>query len=202
VPAPLFPNGLKSEELPIGSEVIKIHQKAYGALWFSPAPGKPAAYRFDAPAGQYRIMYTARSLDGAFVETVLRKSAGRILREEFVEERAWSVMTASRPLVLAKLYDEGLLWHGTDAAIGSADDYIAPREMAVNLHREFAAVDGIAWRARHDNGELCYALFDRVTKSDLPVASTHPFEDNWDEVERLMDKYGAHFDSSAPIPPP
>lgn len=202
MPAPAFPNGLNSETLPIGTELIKIHQKAFGPIWFSPGPGKPPAYRFDAPAGQYRIMYTAKALDGAFVETVLRKSVGRVLGRGFVEDRAWTVMTAVRPLVVAKLYDEGLLWHGTDAHIGSVDKYDEPGAMAVALHGTFPALDGIAWRARHDNGQLCYALFDRVTTADLTIVSTNLFEDHWDEVERLMDKYGAHFDTSAPIPPP
>lgn len=201
MPALPFPKGLKDDTLPAGTELIKIHQKSYGPIWFSPAPGKPPAYRFDAPAGQHRIMYTAREIDGAFVETVLRKPTGRILGRGFVEDRAWTTLKAKRPLVLAKLYDEGLLWHGTDANIGSVDKYDEPGAMAVALHAAFPTLDGIAWRARHDNGQLCYALFDRV-KADLEIVSTKRFEDHWAEVERLMDKYGAHFDTSAPIPPP
>jgi hypothetical protein len=200
--AKLFPNGLKSETLAAGTQIIKIHQSIYGPLWFSPAPGATPAYRFDAPNGEYRIMYTAKTLDGAFVETVLRKSTGRVLRRGFVEERSWSTMTVQRPLRLAKLYDDGLLWHGTDAGIGSSNSYAEPRKMAVNLHGAFKTLDGIAWRARHDNGEMCYALFDRVRTADLQPVSTLSFKAHWTEVERLMDKYGAHFDRSPPIPPP
>jgi hypothetical protein len=111
-------------------------------------------------------------------------------------------MTVQRPLELAKLYDDGLLWHGTDAGIGSSNSYTGPRKMAAKLHRAFKMLDGIAWRARHDNGEMCYALFDRVRAADLQTTSTLSFKSHWTEVERLMSKYGAHFDSSPPIPLP
>ena len=76
-------------------------------------------------------------------------SWGRVLSRE----RSWSTMTVRRPLQLAKLYDDGLLWHGTDAGIGSSDSYTEPRKMAVNLHSAFTTLDGIAWRARHDDEE-------------------------------------------------
>ncbi len=200
--AEFFPNGLKSETLAPGTQIIKIHQSIYGPLWFSPAPGATPAYRFDAPNSEYRIMYTAKTLDGAFVETVLRKSAGRILKKRFVEERSWSTITVQHPLELAKLYDDGLLWHGTDADIGSSGSYDEPRKMAVSLHGAFTTLDGIAWRARHDNGEMCYALFNRVRDVDLKTDSTLSFKSHWAEVERLMAKYGAYFDMNPPVPPP
>jgi hypothetical protein len=69
-------------------------------------------------------------------------------------------------LRLAKLRDEGLHWHGTDAAISAVDNYVSPRRLALALYRGFPEADGVAYRARHNNGEICYALFDRVAAAD------------------------------------
>ena len=113
-----FPNGLKEEVVPLGAHLVRAH-------------------RFDSVDGQYRMLYAAEKIDGAFVETVLRNPVGRILRRSFVDARGWSVIRIQRKLVLAKLRDEGLQWHGVDASISTSDDYAASRSIAAALHREF-----------------------------------------------------------------
>jgi hypothetical protein len=46
----------------------------------------------------------------------------------------------------------------------------------MDCHKEFAMLDGLAYRARHNNGQVCYALFDRVDVSDLTPTSRLDFE--------------------------
>jgi len=197
-----FPNGLKSVPLPAGMEIVRVHWTNKVPIWFGPAPGNPPASRFDATGGQYRTLYAAEALVGAFVETILHKPGGRIVRRAFIEQRAWSTLRLKRDLVLAKLYDDGLLWHGTDAAISASDSYSEPRRVAFALHEEFPALDGLAYRARHNNGAICYALFDRVAASDLEVVATTKFEDDKARVDMLMTEHGAIYDVSPPVPPP
>jgi hypothetical protein len=198
---PVFPNGLKDVSLPVGAEIVRVHQKTKGPIWFGPAPGGAPANRFDATGGEYRTLYAAAELVGAFVETILHKPAGRIVRRDFIEQRAWSTLRLKRKLQLAKLYDEGLLWHGTDAAISASDSHAEPRRMALALHAEFPSVDGVAYRARHNNGAICYALFDRAA-TGLEIVTTAKFEDNKALVDALMAEHGAVYDTSAPVPPP
>jgi hypothetical protein len=118
--AALFPRGMRAEVLPAGSVLVRVHHLAHDAVWFGPRPGLPPQHRFDAPAGEYRTLYCAARLAGAFVESVLRKPAGRIVTRAYVEERGWSEITARRALRLVKLRDEGLHWHGRccDQCIG------------------------------------------------------------------------------------
>jgi hypothetical protein len=154
-----FPNGIKTEILETGSHLLRIHHKDNGPVWFGPKPGLPPANRFDASGGEYRVMYAAAGLDGAFVETILHgRTKDRILTRASVNLRAWSVIRTRRDLTLAKLYDEGLLWHGTDASVSSSDDYTEPRRLALALYKECLTVDGLTYRSRHNNGQLCYAL--------------------------------------------
>ena len=201
-PAALFPRGVLAEIVPAGSVIIRIHHQAHSPLWFGPQPGTPPQHRFDAPAGEYRVLYCAARLAGAFVESVLRKPAERIVARAYVDERMWSGSTVRRALRLAKLRDEGLHWHGTDAAISASNDYTTSRRLALALHTAFPDLDGVAYRARHNNGEVCYALFDRVSAADLVPRPPQQLAEHRAEVDQLLDLHGALFDTDAPVPPP
>ena len=201
-PEALFPRGVLAEVVPAGSVIVRVHRQAHGPLWFGPKPGVPPQHRFDAPAGEYRTLYCAARLAGAFVESVLRKPSGRIVARAYVEERVWSDLTVRRTLRLAKLRDEGLHWHGTDAAISASNDYTVPRRLALMLYVAFPDLDGVAYRARHNNGEVCYALFDRVSVADLLPRAPQRFAEHGAVVDRLMALHGALFDTDPPVPSP
>ncbi|RVL57842.1 RES domain-containing protein [Sinorhizobium meliloti] len=83
-PTARFPSGLRIAALDAGDVVVRVHQKIHGAIFFGPAPGATPQGRFDAPAGQYRLLYVAQRLEGAFVETVLRRPANASFGE-----RSW-----------------------------------------------------------------------------------------------------------------
>ena len=148
-------------------------------------------------------MYAAAAIEGAFVETILHgKTDEQIVSRAYVEQRAWTEFTTVRQLKLMKLYDEGLFWHGTDASISAMPSYTRSRQIALAAFREGPDLDGIAYRSRHDNGELCFALFDRVTSADFDTGRTQLFHEQPHICDSLMVRYGAAFDTSPPIPPP
>jgi len=197
-----FQRGVLTEIIPAGSVIVRVHHQAFGPLWFGPKPGVPPQHRFDAPNGEYRTFYCAARLAGAFVESVLRRPAGRIVSRAYLEERVWSDLTVRRTLCLAKLRDEGLHWHGTDAAISASEDYTVPRQLAAALYTAFPDIDGVTYRARHNNGEVCFALFDRVSLTDLLPGEPQRFAEHGAEIDRLMALHGALLDTDPPVPPP
>jgi hypothetical protein len=162
--------------------------------------GHPPVYRFDAPAGEFRTLYGAAELTGAFVETVLRR-ARRIIARSFVEQRKWTVLSPRRDLILAKVFDEGLVHHGVTADICAGDDYSASQRFAADVHATFDKVDGIAYRARHNNGQICYALLDRVGPSALAETESHEFKDERETVDEIMRRHGAVWDPETPLTP-
>lgn len=198
-PTPRFPSGLRSVVLDAGDVVVRVHRKSQGAVFFGPDSGAPPQNRFDAPAGQYRVLYAAQRLEGAFVETVLRRPGNRIVKRAFVDERMWTPLRLQRAFVLAKIMDEGLLYHGVDASISATDDYGPSRALALALHDDYSGLDGLAYRSRHNNGEICYALFDRVLPTDLAEMSGQLFEKHPDRADQLMRLHGAVFDTSGAI---
>ena len=177
-----------------GTLIVRIHHAARGAVFFGPSPGQKPGNRFDAPNGEYRVLYASRRLEGAFVETILRRPKGRILRPEFVNERAYTVLRLERSLRLAKLFDEGLQAFGVDAGEIGADAYALSRELALRIHG--SGVQGLAYRSRYNTGELCYAVFDRVAPADFAVIRSARFAAGDETVSRLMALYRASFDTS------
>jgi hypothetical protein len=198
-PTSRFPAGLLATTLDAGEIVVRIHRKAQAAIFFGPGTGKQPQYRFDAPSGEYQILYAAQRLEGAFVETLLRRPAHRVVKREFIEERMWTPVRIERTLTLAKIMDEGLLFHGVDASVSATDDYAPSRQLALALYEDFAELDGLAYRARHNNGEICYALFDRVLRPDLTEMPGHRFEENRDRTDELVRLHGAILDTSGAI---
>lgn len=193
-----FPKGALTIDLPAGANFVRIHRLKDHPIWFGPKPGTPPNYRFDAPAGEYRTLYAAETLVGAFVETILRSNR-RVLAPAFLHDRKWSILRVARPLRIAKLYDNGLLWHGVDASICAGNSYAEPQQLALALFNAFPDVDGIAYRARHNNGEICYALFDRVEATDLTVLEDHEFYTNHTTADGLIKLHGAAWDTSPAI---
>jgi len=43
-----------------------IHRKGQGPVFFGPAAGRAPQNRFDAPAGEYGVLYAAQRLEVAF----------------------------------------------------------------------------------------------------------------------------------------
>lgn len=198
-PASRLGTDLLGIELSAGATIIRVHHQDKGAIFFGPKPGVPPQNRFDAPSGEYRMLYAAERLEGAFVESILRRPDGRILRPAFVNERAWTLLRLERAVTLAKVFDEGLQFHGVDASVSASDDYTEPRALALKLYINYPDLHGLAYRSRYNNGEICFAIFDRVPASELTVMSEYRFADYPNERDRLMALYGATFDVSAAL---
>lgn len=60
----------------------------------------------------------------------------------------------------------------------------------------FLELDGLAYRSRYDNGQICYALFDRVKASELTPSGWLDLAKHPEVVDALMNLYGAVFDTS------
>lgn len=198
--APILPDALLPHPVPADTLFVRIHPIGRDARWFGPAPGDRPLYRFDAPNGEYRMLYGAEALEGAFAETVLRRPR-QLIQRDFVEARQWSEIRIMRDLTLAKLYDNGLAWHGVTADICAGDIYAPSQALGAAFHAKFSDLDGIAYRSRHNNGEICYAIFDRVVEAHLQIVEVRLFANERSRTDALMRHHNASWDPKTPLPP-
>lgn len=184
--------------LSAGTPILRVHWRSNGPLWFGPAAGAPPGNRFDAPAGQYGTMYAAEELVGAFAETVLRKGA-RIIGWPIVEKRSWSTLQLERNVTLAQLHGDGLLSWGVTSDICTGDNYGPSQALSLALFD--LGLDGIAYRSRHNNDRICYALFDRIAAADFTILDTSHFQNAPKIADALVRQHKAAWDPMAPLPP-
>jgi hypothetical protein len=157
-PLPSPPASLNDIDLPIlatGRTFVRIHRLEHApGFW-----GRTGNNRFDAPNGEYGVLYAAETFDGAFIETfgdIVPKTASL----EFLTARGVATVSAHRELRLVDLAGPGLAQLGLDARI-CAGDHAISQEWSRALWAHPSRPDGIWYAARHDAGQRSVALFDR-----------------------------------------
>jgi hypothetical protein len=163
----------------------RVHRVALDPLFF----GKTGSNRFDAPAGEFGVLYMAQHPRGAFVETFGHETGMRLLAARELEERSLAELRTTRPLALVDLTGKGLARIGADGRLLDGD-YVAAQAWAKALHDHPRRPDGIAYRSRHDPSQVCAAVFERA-RARVTVKS----RTRWDEeslrglLVRLLDLY-------------
>ena len=191
--APLPPPDLASRrplllELPRGTELHRFHKAAYEPIHFDRSPSG----RLNAPDGAYGVLYAAATLSGAFAETFLREPGRTLLAADFVAARAYARLRNARGLRLIRLAGPGLARLGATAEIVHGGlPYTAPQAWSAALQAHPVAADGIAYYARHDDEELCYALFDRARTAVREVERDPDLDADW--FWQIAAPYGVGF---------
>jgi hypothetical protein len=158
-----------------GAVLHRVHGHTRAARWYG---RRDATSRWDDAGGEFGVLYIGRSPVGAFAETVLRTPRDRDVLWSGVEQKRHAAFNVSAPLRLAKLHGEGLAWFGVTASQIAESDYAVPQALSRRIHAAFP-IDGIQYRSRFDNDELCVALFDRADARIELIAEGEPIDKAW-----------------------
>jgi len=197
-PHPEPPADLASSRLPLVPAVplwFRIYDAQYHdhPLYF----GRSRESRFDAPAGEYGILYIAQDEYGAFIETLGRDNVKeKEKRRNFVttsalQKRELARVEPRQPLRLVDLASgRGLARLGADGRLGTGDYKLAQR-WALALFRHPEQPDGLLYRSRLDPDRFCAAIYDRA-ESLLSVVSQERLADPSPTplVAKIIDMYG------------
>jgi hypothetical protein len=167
-----------------GTLCFRIHRTSHAPLRFGTTAD---AGRFSAPAGQYRTCYFGLSIEAAFSETLLRNPTNRLLATTDLAARSISTGHLTRQVRLAQVHGAGLKRLGISTATVHGS-YPACRQLALALWNHTLKIDGIEYRSRFDNDELCIALFDRASDA-VVIDYTEGVMDDPHRLGELLDKY-------------
>ena len=145
----------------------RSHRSSQGAIFF----GRTGDNRYDAPAGEYGILYLAETEAGAFVETYLRNPKGIPVYVSMTElgQRHFTAIKFDAPLRLVDLTGSGLARMGADDRLTSGT-YAVSQQWALALWNHPERPDGILFRSRNDPEQVCCGVFDR--RSDAKTGRT------------------------------
>jgi hypothetical protein len=168
---------------------MRIHATERSALWFGPAPGRPAIHRFDDPAGSFGVCYLGTNLDVCFAETFLRNPPVRIVALDDLAGRSVSTFEVRRQLRLVPVCGLNLARLGVTAELASGSDYAVSQEWSRVLWEHKESPDGILYRSRHDDSAFCIALYNRA-KDALVLVENHSLTEDPQRLARLLRRYG------------
>jgi hypothetical protein len=160
-PHPAPPSDLHDHPLPLRTTPgpwVRLHRRTHSARFF----GRSGLNRFDAPHGEYGILYAAEDDFCAFVEVFGDPLDRRILSHADLSKYYLSQVRATKPLKLVDLAQGRL--RQADARLTSGDDYNLSQAWALALWTHPDEPDGILWRPRHDPSKESVGLFDRAQR--------------------------------------
>ncbi len=172
-------------ELPENAVLHRFYTARFNPIFFD----RSLDGRLNAPDGAYGVLYASKTEAGAFAETFLRQPGRTLIPTDLLALKAYARLRVLRPLTLIKFSGPGLGRLGATAEVThGGKPYDAPQAWSKALKAHPASADGIAYTARHDDEELCYALFDG--RSD-PVAAIDRVTDlDQDWFWRIAEPYG------------
>jgi RES domain-containing protein len=145
-------------------------------------------FRFDAPAGEFRVTYGNEDEYACFGEVYGDQQS--IAPKD--RDRKLSVIVPRRPLQLVAL-DDGTVLKALDPKLDgriSTDlDYARTREWSLALHGWYAAADGLRYTGRHAVTRLNYCLYIDRCGDALDVDSKGSLVDLRDLVMRAADAW-------------
>ena len=182
-PADLDSRSLPLEKISRGRVYRRLHPYARNAIHYNGSND----YRFNAPNKQFTVLYVAEELKGAFAETLLRDPGKTLIDQMDIDATAVSEIEITRQLSLVKLHGDGLVRAGATAIVSSGK-YAISQAWSLALWQHRQRPDGIIYRANHDNGQICLALFGH-TRKHVRVVKTVPLGSE-PFLAQLLDHYG------------
>ena len=158
-------------------------------MFHSPGPGRLPAGRFDSASGSFGVIYLAYAFEGAFVETVLRNPARRLVSMGEIAGRSLAMLVPSRPTRLVQMHGAGLQALGVDNAI-TTGPYGPCALWADALFAHPDGPDGIAYVSRHDPEQVCIALFSRPDLRLEAAGDSVPLTEMIAGVAAVLRRYG------------
>ncbi len=116
----------------------------------------------------------------------------RLLSRAAVDARSLATVAVDQPLRLAALNGPGLAMAGATAAV-THGPHVSSRQWSRAIWAHPDQVDGIAYRCRHDDGEIAIALFDRA-RAALTIRADGGLRGDRGWFGRTLDRYGIALD--------
>ncbi|TVR66852.1 MAG: RES domain-containing protein [Gemmatimonadales bacterium] len=178
-------SGLKA-----GSRLFRIHRSDLPALHFGSTTEVNRRQRWYAPDGSYGVCFLAQDAHVAFAETLLRDLSLDVVQEAEIAARSLALINVTRPIQLAALHGSALRAHGADASVVHGP-YEVTWDWSRAVHEHPSEVDGICYRARHDDSGLSVALFERASCKVEVLQSTNLLDGILSrEVAEWLERYG------------
>jgi hypothetical protein len=190
VTAPLPPANLSFRKpnlivVPKGAILYRFYTSSFDPIFFDLSD----IGRLNAPDKSFGVLYAAATPNGAFAETFLRQPGRQNVAPDLIARKGFAHLATTRALTLCALLGPGLAKLGATAEVTHGGlPYDCPQRWSAAIHAHPSTLDGIVYKARHDDVEDCYAVFDRARDAITLGRRITALDDGW--FWRIADIYG------------
>lgn len=163
--------------VPVTQVLWRVYPLKLDPVWFGPGTGAAPRNRFDAPNGEFGVCYFSATLGVSILETLVRGRKVPIISRSDLAVRGGASVSLAEPLRMLRLEGKGLTSFGISAHEVTGDDIDVCQDLAWQVHEKLPDVDGVQYRSRWDNSELCWAVFDRAQSRLGAVLGTQRLDD-------------------------
>lgn len=170
----------------VGGPLFRMHPASREPIYFGHAPRN----RFDAPAGEFGVLYCAEDEWGAFIETFGQVTGISSVTVTSLVKNPLARIELDRPLTVVDFTASGGLARvGADARVCTGDRALSQR-WSLSIWRHPLQVDGIAYGCRHDPPRVAVAVFDRAADA-VSAESIGPLTSSKHEelLGQILDTY-------------
>lgn len=147
--------------------LLRIHSAHRDPVFYNTAVVSGTVFRFDAPAGEYGVLYAAEAFNTCMAETVVRDRFEEMLlplvltESELVQKAISALVFTPRPLRLADLTETS--WQlGLTTQVLADPSYVVSNAWSLAIHSHPEQVDGIYFRSRYANAPSIALFGDRA----------------------------------------
>jgi hypothetical protein len=176
---------------------FRLYDTDYDPLYF----GRQHRNRFDAPNGEYGVLYVAENEACAFIETFGQSTGINVVTTSSLSTAGLAIVQPGRTLRLVDLASTGGLARiGADGRLCSGEHGVAQRwSKAIRAHP--CSPDGILYRARHDQALTACAIYDTAAGAlSVNKAGTLIDPINRNLLARILDTYQFALIVDKPLP--
>jgi hypothetical protein len=191
---PLPPDDLASrrpriQTLPAGTLLHRFHTAEKDEVKLAPIHfDRGRSGRLNASDGSFGVLYVARSVAGAFAETFLRTPGRTLLDPGLIAAKAYAELVLARDARAIELHGPGAAILGATAELTHGPPpYDLSQAWSTALHLHPCNADGLAYRARHNDDEICLAVFERAAAAVQVVRREEKLDNEW--FYELMETY-------------
>src|ERR1035437_6555819 len=197
-PHPEPPSDYHRRTLPIithGGSLFRTHPHTAPPFYF----GRTGRNRFDDPLGQYSVLYAARDVFGAFIETFGQETGVRSVGVGDLKNRRLTEFYPASPLRLVDLVSpRWLAGMGADRRLFAGSRAVAQRWSRAIYEPPYEPPDlpghGIFYPARHNHTRCAVAIFDRDSIPRLEITRSVSWysdeEEQRSNLAAILNLYG------------
>lgn len=166
---------------------FRSHRMTSGPVFF----GRRMANRWDAPHGEYGVLYVARDPYCAFMESIGRN----VLKTRFVPKAdlttcGLSKVQFSRALRLIDMAASGGLTRlGAEGSLTSGAGYKNSQRWSKALREHPSKPDGILYCSRYDPSRIACALYDHCEPAMTVISPAEAWADQPVLLGAILDQY-------------